>query len=283
MLTVLRCDDRIKEYATATNINTVLLAVGTCIGAMFGVGGVVVGRYVAFILSAIALLTYTRNSIEPIRKALALLSAEKKALWKYSVALQVSGGLNTLVYFLDITMISYLIANAEELALYKVATLIPTALVFIPNSVVVVILPNIAFNKDNKIWLKEYTRKYYIILGFANLVLCSILFACAPIIISILSGKAYINAVPYFRVLILSYLISGSIRILSINVLAAMRKVRFNLFISVISGVCNILLDYFLIKMFGTIGAAYATLLTMLISGLIAFGYFIYQIRIKTE
>ena len=51
--TVLRAQNRIREYARVLNVNSVAIAVGTCGGAIFGLNGVVAGRYLANMVSLI--------------------------------------------------------------------------------------------------------------------------------------------------------------------------------------------------------------------------------------
>ena len=62
---ILRSQNRIGEYANFLNINSASVAVGTCGGALFGVTGVVIGRYLANIFSIFCgiriLVQYVKN------------------------------------------------------------------------------------------------------------------------------------------------------------------------------------------------------------------------------
>jgi len=70
---------------------------------------------------------------------------------------------------------------------------------------------------------------------------------------------------------------AGSFRIPAGNVIASVRKVKINLYNSILSGVLNILLDIVLIYKFGSIGAAIATTSIFIISSIISNVYlFIY-------
>ena len=87
------------------------------------------------------------------------------------------------------------------------------------------------------------------------------------------------DAVPVLRVLTLGYFFSGTFRTLSVNLLAAFRRVRYGLFISVVSCISDIVLNYYLILRFGMIGAAYATLAVDIITAALSFIYVFILLR----
>lgn len=65
------------------------------------------------------------------------------------------------------------------------------------------------------------------------------------------------------------YFISGTFRIPYGNILASLGDAKANLINAVFSGIANIILDIVFIKQYGSIGAAYATLLVFIISSII--------------
>lgn len=77
------------------------------------------------------------------------------------------------------------------------------------------------------------------------------------------------DAVPCFNILMLGYLISGSFRIPFGNILASLGLVKANLINAVLSGAVNIVLDIVFIMKYGSIGAAYATLIVFVVSSII--------------
>ena len=97
------------------------------------------------------------------------------------------------------------------------------------------------------------------LLGVVNGCIALFCFAFAPIIITVVFGVEYADAITCFRILIIGYWISSTVRISSGNVLDMLLKVKTNFVISVIAGLANILLDVFLIMKWGSIGAAIAT------------------------
>lgn len=283
LLTVLRCENRIKEYANILNVNTILLTVGTCGGAYFGIEGVILGKYIAYVISLMQIILRTKDEIGRIRNAADIPWKQTGDLWHYSIFTGISSALNLMLYLIGVSMIASLVQDPVEIAYYKVATLLPNALAFIPNSVITCVLPNIVVNNKNHSWLKKNVSISFAGLGSLNAVICGGGILFAPLIITILSGEQYLDAVPAFRVLMLSYFINGTFRMLSINILAALRCVNYGLFISIISLVCNIIFNYLFIEQYGAIGAAYATLGVTVVTAILAFGYLIFKLRGKDK
>ena len=276
---ILRSQNRIGEYANVLNINTILVTIGTCGGALIGLNGVIVGRYVAYFLSMIYTIWLLKADIKKINYADALDKHEKKQLWHYSVFTGASSAMNCLVYSLDITLIASLLKNANEVGIYRVGTLIPNALQFIPSSLIISILPMVIQNRDNPEWLRKNLKKSYLALLGVNALIVLFLFIASPFIIRLFSGEKYVSSIPVLRILSLGYFFSGTFRGMSVNLLAAFRRVRFGLFISIVSCVLDIVLNYFLINIYGMIGAAYATFVVDFVAAMISFIYFIFLIR----
>ena len=88
-------------------------------------------------------------------------------------------------------------------------------------------------------------------------------------------GAQYLDAVPVFRILSLNYFISGTFRILSGNLLVTQRKLKFNLFVAVVSSAVNIIANFLFIQWWGAIGAAIATVLVVVISSILSTTYLI--------
>lgn len=270
---MLRAKNGIRQYAAALNINSIAIAIGTCGGALFGVAGVLTGRYLASIASIAAELILLRQDAIASFRAKNLGIEEKKQLWHYSLFTGASSAMNCLVYSLDITLIGALIKSAADVGIYRVGTVIPNALQFIPSSVVVAILPTIIYHRHELDWVKKNLRKAYLGLLFCNMIICMILIVGAPLIIRVVSGDKYLSAVPVLRVLALGYFFSGTFRGLSVNILAAFRRVHYGLFISAVSCVLDIGFNILFITRFKMIGAAYATLMVDIVTAMLSFLY----------
>ena len=187
----------------------------------------------------------------------------------------VNVGVSQLMYLLDIFVLGLVVGESDIIASYKVATTIPTALNFIPAAIVVYIYPYFVEHRNDKTWLFKNYRRVILGLGAFNLITTIVLFVFAPFFISLIFGKQYLEAVLPFRILCVSYFISGTFRNIAGNLLVTQRKLKFNLFESVFSSGLNTLLNFLLISRFHSVGAAIATLLTMSISAIISTIYLI--------
>ncbi len=113
-------------------------------------------------------------------------------------------------------------------------------------------------------------------LGLFNALLSLVLFLFAPFIISVVFGEQYLDAVVPFRILCVSYIFSGTLGTISGNLLVTQRKLKFNLFVSVLSSALNTVLNCILIQKYGAAGAAWATLFTAVVSSAVSTSYLLY-------
>lgn len=271
LLNIMRCQNRIKEYADVLNINSILIFLGMCGGAYFGVGGIIAGQYFAYFFSILNLFFKLKREILNITKAGCLEILEKKELWKYSIGIGGCSALNYLVFLLDVSMIANLLKDATIVGIYKVGTLIPNALNFIPSSIIAAVLPNIIYHVKDKAWVKKQLRKIYAGLILINLAICLFIEFFAPNVIMVIAGEQYNEAALILRILIIGYFFTGTLRVMSTNILAVYHKVKTSLLISVIAGILDVALNYLLIHWHGMVGAAVATLITEMLTGILAF------------
>ena len=232
----LRIELKNREMAKISNVNTFLNILGMLIGAYFyGLYGLIIGKYVGIILSIFYSFRYIKYTFIRWKKIEALSQEKKKDIQKFSFIALINNSISQILYIIDIFLIGYLIADKLILASYKIATLIPVALNFIPISVMIYIYPYFAQNSNDIKWIREN----------------------------------YLDAQLPFVILSVGYFFSATLRIPSGNIINAIGKIKFNFYNTLISGIVNIVLDIYFIKKIGSVGASYATLLVFIISGII--------------
>ncbi len=265
-LVIFRSQKQNKLYAIFINISSFSYLFLGGIGAkFFGITGTIIGRYISYVLMIIITSPKVFRYLTKIRGCATELGKDKiRNLWSYSLKNGASGALNQILYFIDIALIAGIISNPEVVASYKVSVLIPEGLSFIPSSIMVFLVPLVAeHNKDGK-WLRGMAKKLFLYTGLMNAIISCALFVLAPYVITILWGKEYLDSVPCFRLLSINYFVLGTFRMPCTNVLAVLHKVNFNLILGIVSGILDVVLDYILIINFGAIGAAIATISTVL-------------------
>ena len=262
-----------KGFARANVIWTVFYVTLGVIGAfIWQASGLIFGHYIGGIIAIVLTRMFLGGGFN-LRKT-EISQENKRALLKISTISMFNNGLSNLLYLLDIFIIGLVMTDEVVVASYKVATLIPTALNFIPAAVVTYVYPYFARNKDDKEWTKKNYNTLFKIGLAGNGALSAFLVIFAPLIIKLCFGAQYLDAVPAFRLLSISYFFVATFRTISGNLLVSQRKLTFNLIINIISGLVNIVSNYFLILHYGAIGAAITTLTITSVFGIISTIYY---------
>ena len=279
----LRAQKRNREYARVAVTNTIVLLLVSAGSAFFiREMGLVLGHYVSNICTCLLGVLFFR--VKLLSNKHIDLDKDKSDLLKIGFITMVNNGLSQLLYLLDVFVLGIVDPQETILASYKVATMIPAALTFIPLSVVIYLYPYFAEHKDDRRWCLTRYKQILLVMGGFNLAVSLVLFSFAPIIIKLVFGKQYLDAVLVFRILSLNYFISGTFRILSGNLLVTQRKLKFNLLVAVVSSLINAFADYFFIQWWGSMGAALATVSVVLVSSIMSTTYLVITFKkIKKE
>lgn len=277
--TYLRVEKRNKEYSHMLNIDSIVQVVSILSGALlFGWKGAVLGKYFGHLAAITYFLIKCNSDYKKIMAATLVTKDARIDIVKYSFILALSNMVSQAMTLVDQQIIRN-VSVPGSLATYATMTKIPNALAFIPISIMVFVYPYFASNNKNKKWLKENLVKMYLAMAGINLLIALPLYVFAPTIIRIFASKEYsIDGVGIFRVLVINYFFLATLRIPSGNVLAMLKKARFNFLVSIITGIATVTLDLILIPTYGSIGATYAYLSVVLFSSAIMIPYVIWTI-----
>lgn len=263
-----------RRYALTTNVHSI----GFIVFSVFGVlllnsSGVVIGRYASFAFAGLFGFWFCRNKMVNIFKSRVPEKSQINEMIKYGTLITATNAIAEILYYIDIFVIGLVFGESDIVAEYKVAMTIPFALNALPGIIVTFIFPYFARNKDNIVWVKKNYHKTLLCIAPFNALISIIGYAFAPIIIDIVFGKGYGEAVSCFRVLMISYFFSSTFRVISGNIIAMMRKVKVNMVLDSITSLVNIIVDYILVKNVGSIGAAVASLIVVCLAGLLSTTY----------
>lgn len=274
--TVLRTRKENIKYSRLLNINSFSYAVFAVIGSyIWGIYGTIAGRYLAFLLTTGVGVLYCKPYFNLSKLSYYLTKDEKFSIIKYSAAGGAISALNNILYMIDVWLIGFLVADTEILASYKVATVIPEHMTFIPSCIAIVIFPMFVEQSGNSEWLLKNIKKLYKSMLAISGIITLLMFIASPMVVNILWGEQYADAIPCFRILSISFFFLSSFRILTTNILAALGRVKFNLIVSIIVGISNIVLDIVLIYYLGSIGAAIATLMISILASALSVPYLV--------
>ena len=271
----LRTQRRNKEYSYANTFSTlVIFLLSCCLSYFFSITGLVAAKYISFTLSALFILWRFRVEY-PITKKAQVSPEIKKQFWSISMISMLNNGVSSLMYLLDIFVLGIVVPDSMIIASYRIATTIPTALAFIPAAVITYIYPYFAQKKEDKHWVLRRYFQITAVLGIGSAAIATFMFFFAPSIIRLVFGSAYVDCVPAFRILSLSFALSSTFRILPGNILVTQRKLKFNLFVAFLSSAINTALNVVMINAYGAVGAACATIITVAISSVLNVYYLI--------
>ena len=277
---ILRSKFRNKQYALTTNIDTASNLLFPVAGSLIcGLKGYVYGLYIAYLVSIIIERRFVRNDIISFIDVKKIEKDKIKMLLSYGIVCCLTNTVSQSLYLVDTFLVGTILQDSSVLADYKIATGIPFAFYFIPTSLMVFITPYYASHNKELAWIRSKTRIIIMVNGLVSTMIGIVLLLTSSPAIPAIYGSQYATAVPCFRVLVISYVVSSVIKIPFGNILVMLRMVKYNLFTSCIEGLLNILFDIILIKYYGPIGAAYATLLVASVSSLFAFIGYLFFIK----
>ena len=267
-----------KEYAISNFVNSSL-------GFFLSVIGIILFSGYGYAVSSVItpLIVFILYYIKLKEKKLFIgntsLNLDKRQFWFYGLNVGLGSIAGQILYSLDIFLIGLLLADSRILALYKVATIIPYNLIFIPISFMMTDYVLIAENFKNINFLKRQAKKYIILFSVLDIVILLPFYLFSKPLIKIIFGNNYENSYQVVRILIIGIAGSFIFRIPFGNILGAVGKAHWNVFNAYFMLFANILLDYFFIIKYGAIGAAYATSIVMWLSGIIGFLMFLFYIN----
>lgn len=273
-----------KKYSLLTNIFSLSYLIFLLICVIpFGLKGAVVSRYLGYVIPVIAGFLYLKKIMPDIWHSKFPRRSLIRSLMLYGGTITVTNAVSQLLYYIDIYIVGLVTADGITIACYKTATIIPNALAALPVVVVTFIYPYFARNKDNYQWIARNTKRIQMMLLPICVIIAVIMYLFAPQIITVLFGKKYIASLIPFRILLGSFVVSAPFRVITGNIIAMVGKVRVNLYIGLISCSLNVILDFFLIKIWGSAGAAVATTLIVVLSAILSniYLYFIFKNKRK--
>lgn len=275
---ILRAERRNQEFAQLSLISTlVTVSMGITFAWFFREKGLIVGYYLAS-LAGIG-WGYLRLSTRIHFRGETLEPESRKSLISIGTICVLNNGISQMLYVLDIFILGIFFSDESILAGYKVATLIPFGLLFIPSSLMTYLFPYFASHQQDGKWCYRYYLKILCGFGLANAVLSAVLFLFADLVVQVAFGRDYADIVPLFQILLVNYFFTATFRNLAGNVLAAQRKLKFNFYVAATSGVLNIVLDICFIQWWGAWGAAVTTFTVTVFSGVVSTIYLIYVFK----
>lgn len=263
-----------KEFSILSFLYAVLMVVSQiCFAAISGLKGIVAGRYLAVGISILVgtMLVY---SFEDKNMQYIYPSKEKRIrMLKFGIVMMFTNMTSYIMQLNETSILSWVLNDEEKLATYRVAGYILTVSLFIMQSVTVFVFPYFVKHKEDKEWIWEKFKKITILNFVIMLFIHILLMILAPLIVYVLYGLEYMDAVPVMRLLLVASFGQAVFRMLPGNILTGIGEEKFNLRINIISMVAHLILGVFFVRKYGLYGSAIALTIIYYVTGIIMILY----------
>ncbi len=192
-----------------------------------------------------------------------------KMMWKYGRMESLAYFASELLFSIDIAMIAIFMTD-KDIALYKVAILLPMNLLFIPTILFQTDFPRIIKNSQNKDFLKFYIKNYYKLFIPIGISILLGSYFLRDFIIELFFNKSYLAGDIVFFIATIAVVLAMLFRVLFLNLFSAVGLFTYSVRVSIVSIITLIIADSILIPFYQLNGAAFGFLIMYIVSGLYA-------------
>nr|WP_278320861.1 polysaccharide biosynthesis C-terminal domain-containing protein [Lactonifactor longoviformis] len=262
-----------KLYAGLGASQTIIVCVFSILFVLFlDAIGVVFARYIAVIAVLIMAVMYIRK-VDGHVISESLRREEHKRFIMTGMALMFANLFSGMMPINEAFIVNNLIKDEVITANFKVAGIIPSMLPIITSSVMVYYFPIIAAMK-NGTEIKKKVFNIALINGIIIIIITIIGMFLTPFSIGLVYGQKYADAANISYSLWAMRAVNAVLRMVPLNILAAIGQSKFNAYVSVVTCVIHAVLDYVFIYKWGVNGIAYAAIIAYIISSIVMWLHF---------
>lgn len=175
------------------------------------------------------------------------------------------------IYFKIDTIMLSLMKTDRVVGWYNAAYNLTFALLFLPNLIMVSFFPEMSkiFKNHQNDWLKFY-QKSLGLMAVLGLVVSSIVFLGARIIILIIYGSTYLASIPALKILAPALFFSYLSHVFLFSLISVNRQIIYT-GVTFFGAVFNLGLNFIFIPRYSYLGAAFTTLLTEAVTAILLF------------
>ena len=248
--------DNRRYVAFSVTLTFAVIASKILFGKVYGIYGAVFSQAVVYILLAVLFYAST------CRKHYGTVSFPRRGTLEnerevnvYSLQYMITNGLWAL-FMLNDTFILGRFYGAEMIAEYRVAYTIPGSVALISSSIGIFVAPYFVRNEQNREWVRDRFKKTYLLSAAFVAAVCGLIALLAQPVVRILYGNQYLTVVPVMRILLLAAFFNCGLRYTTANILAAMGQVKYNMIISAVGMVLQIVINLIIVPRYASMGIA---------------------------
>lgn len=263
--------------------SSIVCITGVIFTYYFSISGMVVARYIGLFATVLyGIIHYKKFIFSVIPEKISAI--EQRDFLKLGISLVIANLFSSIMPSNEAFLVNNIIKDENIISNFKIAGLFPEQLLLLTGAMMVYYFPAIAKIDDpQKVWNKV---KRIAGINLILIIICAVIgMMFTPVLIQVLYGEKYLDAVSVSYILWIMRAVNAGIRMVPMNILPAIGCTRFNALMAFFSCVIQTVLDYYLISKMGINGVAYATIFVYLISGLITwcFLYLVCQKRLKAR
>ena len=279
LITYIRAKQLNKEYAWYSFLYSIITCASTIVLVfLLSAIGVVYARYISLFFM-IGLLLYLNKDRHTQISVGHLEKKEIRAFMAMALSLMIANALSRMMPVNENLLVSNIIADETTTSNFRVASLFPQMVILVAQSVMIYYFPILA-EMDNK---QRDSRSLVIKVELLNVVLVSISavlgILLTPWLIVTFYGQKYADVVTLTYLLWVVHGLNAALRTVPINVLIAIQKYKFNLYMNALSVIVQFVLDWYFLVKYGLYGVLYGTFIVYLLTGVL---YWMYYFKVST-
>lgn len=261
-----------KRYSAMGVVRALVMVGLTVILVPFsGMNGHFIARYAACVSAIILGGSFCIKNMRGQEQAI-LSSKQKKEVFRLALSMMVASCFSYLMPVNETFLVNTLLKDSTITANFKVAGIFPQQLSLISGAVCIYFYPLVAKTKNYR-----QTGRRILKIGVYNfLIVTTVAFVgilATPLIIWMLYGTQYMDAVGISRVLWIMRATNSAYRVVPVTLLPALGDTKFNFIASPVICLVHFVIDYIMIKKLGLIGVSYAAIVVNLLTGTVAWIY----------
>lgn len=240
--------------------------------------GYIFALILGFCITSIILFIQIKDDLKSTNKV--HLDHPFKIHWQYAKFSFLANGLSRIGMFADIFLINYLILDRVAIGYYSFALTLIQGLRVITATIQQISTPYFSEKSSDFTGWKSMYKKYNIRLQLVSVVVALLALFFVPEIIQIIFKGKYNQSIPFFNILIISWVIRNLYSLKGVALLG-LGKINLNFYSSLFSLPVAFIVTYYLINKFGIMGAAYGGIASAL--AMFLFTSFMFQRVIKNR
>lgn len=260
-----QAQQKIKQMSYIQSLSKIIIIIfSTLCAYLSGLHGYIWSLVILNFISLLMTVPFIKNELVSIFSIKISTGIVKRI---FNIAFFAFGAnlLGVLLSNINIIMANHLINDTKEIGYYGIAQLIVTTMMLIPSTLGQIMVPKISKVSNSIGDVQDILKIYQARNTFLAVSVAVLAAISAPFILPFVFGISYQNSVVYFEILLIGF-VCWSLYSPKGMTLMSIGRSDVNFYVSLVSFIFNIILNYILINNYGMHGAAIANSFTYFVT-----------------